>query len=117
VDYILRELSYDGLLHRYRPGPRYDGVDGQEHLFAICSFWAVDCLARQDRIDEAQALFHRLLGLRNHVGLYAEEFHMEDGSPMGNFPQAFSHIGLITAAHSIHMAKLRREQMQPSRAM
>jgi GH15 family glucan-1,4-alpha-glucosidase len=83
----------------------YDGVSGLEHLFAICNFWCVDCLARQGRIDQAQRMFEHLLRLRNHAGLYAEEFGTRDGSPMGNFPQAFSHVGLITAALSIGAAK------------
>jgi pentatricopeptide repeat protein len=104
VHYVMRELSVDGLLYRYPPGPGYDGVDGPEHLFAICSFWCVDCLARQGRIDEAEAMYRRLLELRNHVGLYAEEYAV-DGRPMGNFPQAFSHVGAITAALSLMRAR------------
>jgi GH15 family glucan-1,4-alpha-glucosidase len=105
VDYVLRTLSVDGLLHRYPPGESYDGVDGPEQLFAICSFWCVDCLARQGRVDEAEAMYGRLLDLRNHVGLYAEEFRVDDKRPMGNFPQAFSHVGAITAALSLREAR------------
>jgi pentatricopeptide repeat protein len=101
---IFDELSVHGLLYRYPPDSGYDGVPGEEHLFAICNFWAVDCLARQGRVDEALRLFQRLLALRNHVGLYAEEFRVEDGAPIGNFPQAFSHVGLITAALSLEAA-------------
>lgn len=107
VDYVMRRLTVDGLLHRYPPGDAYDGVAGPDHLFVICSFWCVDCLARQGRIDEAQAMYERLLRLRNHVGLYAEEFHVHDGRPMGNFPQAFSHVGCITAALSLDRARRR----------
>jgi GH15 family glucan-1,4-alpha-glucosidase len=102
---ILEDLSVNGLLYRYPPNTGYDGVPGTEHLFAICSFWCVDCLARQGRLDEAQAMYERLLRLRNHAGLYAEEFGVHDGRPMGNFPQAFSHVGLITAALSIAAAR------------
>jgi GH15 family glucan-1,4-alpha-glucosidase len=102
---IMEQLSVDGLLYRYPPNVGYDGVSGPEHLFAICNFWCVDCLARQGRIDQAQRMFEHLLRLRNHAGLYAEEFGTRDGSPMGNFPQAFSHVGLITAALSIGAAK------------
>ena len=105
VDYLLRELSVGGLLYRYPSGADYDGVAGAEHLFAICSFWCVDCLARQGRLDEAQAMFDRLLALRNPLGLYAEEYRPEDGCPMGNFPQAFSHVGAITAALSLQRAR------------
>lgn len=102
--HIMGRLSVDGLLYRYPPGGGYDGVAGPEHLFAICSFWCVDCLARQGRLDEAHAMFERLLKLRNRAGLYAEEFRVEDSRPMGNFPQAFSHVGLITAALSLAAA-------------
>ena len=95
----------DGLLYRYPPDVGYDGVAGLEHLFAICSFWCVDCLARQGRIGEAKAMYEQLLALRNHAGLYAEEFSVHDARPLGNFPQAFSHVGLITAALSLEAAR------------
>jgi GH15 family glucan-1,4-alpha-glucosidase len=104
VRHIFQQLSVNGLLYRYPPGGAYDGLSGPEHLFAICSFWCVDCLARQGRLDDAHAMFERLLKLRNRAGLYAEEFRVEDGRPMGNFPQAFSHVGLITAALSLSAA-------------
>ncbi len=104
VDHILRELSVGGLLYRYPPGVSYDGVAGGENLFAICNFWCVDCLARQGRLDEARDLYERLLALRNPVGLFAEEYRPGDGRPMGNFPQAFSHVGAITAALSLARA-------------
>nr|WP_255428217.1 glycoside hydrolase family 15 protein [Ramlibacter cellulosilyticus] len=104
VQRIFRELSVKGLLYRYPPDQGYDGVSGEEHLFAICNFWAVDCLVRQGRVDEALRMYERLLSLRNHVGLYAEEFRVENGTPMGNFPQAFSHVGLITAALALGQA-------------
>jgi GH15 family glucan-1,4-alpha-glucosidase len=102
--HIFQQLSVNGLLYRYPPDSGYDGLTGPEHLFAICSFWCVDCLARQGRLDEAHAMFERLLKLRNRAGLYAEEIRVEDGRPMGNFPQAFSHVGLITAALSLSAA-------------
>ena len=108
VRHILAQLSVNGLLYRYPPGGAYDGLAGPEHLFAICSFWCVDCLARQGRLDEAHAMFGRLLALRNRAGLYAEEFRVQDGRPMGNFPQAFSHVGLITAALSLGAASGQR---------
>jgi len=106
---IFSQLGTHGFLYRYPPGGGYDGVPGGEHLFAICNFWAVDCLARQGRVDEATALYERLLALRNHAGLYAEEFSVQDGSPIGNFPQAFSHVGLITAALALEMARGTKE--------
>lgn len=104
VDYILRELSVNGLLYRYPTGVSYDGVAGTEHLFAIGNFWCVDCLARQGRLEEAHAMYEKMLALRNHVGLFAEEYRVDDGRPMGNFPQAFSHVGAITAALSMMRA-------------
>ncbi|HEY8047963.1 MAG TPA: glycoside hydrolase family 15 protein [Ramlibacter sp.] len=102
---IIQELGVDhGLLYRYPPGTNYDGLQGSEHLFAICSFWCVDCLARQGRVDEAERIYEQLLKLRNPAGLYAEEFGAHDGRPIGNFPQAFSHVGSITAALSLRAA-------------
>jgi len=108
VRQIMKQLLVNGLLYRYPPGIGYDGVSGPEHLFAICNFWCVDCLARMGRVEEAEALYRRLIDLRNHAGLYAEEFSVRDGSPMGNFPQAFSHVGSITAALSLSAAKRAR---------
>jgi GH15 family glucan-1,4-alpha-glucosidase len=113
VRHIMEQLSVKGLLYRYPPDTGYDGLPGREHLFAICSFWCVDCLARQARIDEAQAMYERLLALRNHVGLYAEEFGVADGRAMGNFPQAFSHVGSITAALAISAAQAAGGQPSP----
>ena len=101
---VMHQLQVNGLLYRYPPGGAYDGIHGPEHLFALCNFWWVDCLARQGRVDEAQKIFERLLALRNPVGLYAEEFRVRDGDAMGNFPQAFSHVGLITAALALQKA-------------
>ncbi|HYD75798.1 glycoside hydrolase family 15 protein [Ramlibacter sp.] len=104
VDHVLRTLSSQGLLYRYPPGTDYDGVAGPEHLFAISGFWCVDCLARQGRLQEARAMYERLLALRNPLGLFAEEYAASDLRPMGNFPQAFSHVGAITAALSLDRA-------------
>ena len=105
VDRVMQVLSAGGLLYRYPPGGAYDGVPGPENLFVICSFWCVDCLARQGRLNEARSMYERLLGLRNNLGLYAEEVRTNDGRPVGNFPQAFSHVGLITAALSLQRAQ------------
>lgn len=113
VAHIQSELSHQGLLYRYPPGGDYDGVSGQEQLFVICSFWLVDCLARQGRREEAGALFDRLLGLRTPAGLYAEELDAQRLQPMGNLPQAFSHVGLITAALALHRFQ-ERETPSPS---
>ena len=103
--HIERELSVDGLLYRYPPGPDYDGVEGDENLFGICSFWLVDYLARLGEVDRGTRLFEQLLGYANDLGLYAEELHAGTKAPLGNFPQAFTHVGLITAALSLEQAR------------
>lgn len=110
---IESELSVDGLLYRYPPGPEYDGVGGEENLFGICCFWLVDYLARLGDVDKAERLFEKLLSLANDVGLYAEEFDAQTKAPLGNFPQAFTHVGLITAALSLEQARqgLRGEEI------
>ena len=86
--------SVDGLLYRYRMP---DGLPAGEGAFMICGFWAVECLALAGRIDEAADRFERLLEYTNDVGLMAEEVDPDSGALLGNFPQAFSHIGLINA--------------------
>ncbi|PFG43016.1 GH15 family glucan-1,4-alpha-glucosidase [Isoptericola jiangsuensis] len=100
VDAVQRELSHDGLLLRYRT-PADDGVDGlpgDEGTFLVCSFWLVDALHGVGRVAEARALFERLLGLRNDLGLLAEEYDVVAGRQLGNVPQAFSHVGLVNSA-------------------
>lgn len=99
----IHELGCGALLYRYRKG--FDGLEGAESPFGICSFWAVDYLARAGRIDEAGGRFERLLSYANDVGLYAEEIDAETGAAIGNFPQAFTHVGLINAALSLTHAR------------
>ncbi len=93
---IDRELTRDGLLFRYPPGS--DGLPGGESAFALCGFWAVEVLARMGEVERADERFERLLRFGNDVGLYAEEIDPASGAFRGNFPQAFSHVGLINAA-------------------
>jgi GH15 family glucan-1,4-alpha-glucosidase len=113
VRYIERRLGVDdGLLYRYPPASGYDGVGGTENLFTICSFWLVDYLARAGEVERAQALFERLLALGNDVGLYAEEIRVGDHAAVGNFPQAFSHVGLITAALALEQAQRGKRDQQ-----
>ncbi|MDT0430351.1 glycoside hydrolase family 15 protein [Streptomyces salyersiae] len=102
VHAVRRELSTpDGLVRRYPTIGNHAGVDGllgDEGTFVLCSFWLVDALALTGRLDEAHALFKRLLALRNDLGLLAEEYDPVQQRQLGNFPQAFSHMGLIQSA-------------------
>ncbi|MCK8783932.1 glycoside hydrolase family 15 protein [Roseomonas sp. NAR14] len=95
LDAIGRELADDGLIHRYRGD---DGLRGKEGAFAACSFWYVECLARAGRVKEARHIFEKVLRYGNHLQLYAEEFSMKAGY-LGNYPQAFTHLALISAAY------------------
>ncbi|MEU0912099.1 glycoside hydrolase family 15 protein [Streptomyces althioticus] len=99
IDAIRAELGQDGLVRRYTPdAAELDGLPGQEGAFLACTFWLVDALHMTGRTEEARALFERLLGLANDVGLLAEEYDTVNGRLLGNFPQAFSHIGLVNSA-------------------
>ena len=101
IDAVRAELSRDGLLSRYSTAETDDGLPGGEGQFLACSFWLVSALARNGRVDEARALFERLLGVANDLGLLAEEYDVERRRQVGNFPQAFSHLTLIGAARAI----------------
>jgi GH15 family glucan-1,4-alpha-glucosidase len=98
---IQRELTVDGFVMRYRSEESPDGLPPGEGTFLICSFWLADNLALMGRTAEARALFERLLAVRNDVGLLGEEFDPRGKRFLGNFPQAFSHIGLINTAHNL----------------
>jgi alpha,alpha-trehalase len=103
IEVVARDLTQDGFVLRYRneEGLNADGLTGEEGAFVICSFWLVSCLAQTGEIDRAQALFDRVMGYTNDVGLLAEEIDVRTGELLGNFPQAFSHVGLINAAWEI----------------
>jgi alpha,alpha-trehalase len=107
IEAIARELTEDGLVLRYRneEGMNADGLSGEEGTFVICSFWLVACLAKAGEVERAETLFDRLTGYANDLGLLAEEIDTHNDEQLGNFPQAFSHIGLITAAYEIDKAK------------
>ena len=109
IDAIARDLTEDGLVLRYRnqEGMNADGLTGEEGTFVICSFWLVSALAKAGAVDRAEALFDKLASYANDLGLLAEEIDTESGELLGNFPQAFSHIGLITAAWEIDKARER----------
>jgi GH15 family glucan-1,4-alpha-glucosidase len=102
-DLIDRQLGQGALLRRYSTG--YNPIDPSESAFGICSFWAVDYLARAGRIEEATQRFEALLRLANDVGLYGEQIEFASGAPSGNFPQAFTHVGLIIAALALAEAE------------
>jgi GH15 family glucan-1,4-alpha-glucosidase len=101
---IQQDLTDDGLVLRYLNG---DGLKGREGTFVICSFWLVSCLAKAGMVSEAEALFDRVLGFANDLGLLAEEIDATSGELLGNFPQSFSHVGLINAAYAIDEARKR----------
>src|SRR4051794_8854995 len=107
IEAIARDLTDDGLVLRYRAaeGLNADGLTGEEGTFVICSFWLVSCLAQAGEVDRAEALFGRLAGYANDLGLLGEEIDTANGEQLGNFPQAYSHIGLITAANEIDKAR------------
>jgi GH15 family glucan-1,4-alpha-glucosidase len=100
LDAISHELVTDTLVHRYNPNASSDGLEGQEGTFSICSFWYVEALTRAGRLDEARLAFEKMLTYANHLGLYSEEIG-PTGELLGNFPQAFTHLALISAAFNL----------------
>ncbi|WP_114778652.1 glycoside hydrolase family 15 protein [Botryobacter ruber] len=98
---IEEELVSDALVFRYRVNEEFDGLKGNEGTFSMCTFWYVECLAKAGQIDKARLYFEKMLGYSNHLGLYAEMLGLK-GDHLGNFPQAFTHLGLISAALSIN---------------
>ncbi|WP_448622195.1 glycoside hydrolase family 15 protein [Geodermatophilus sp. URMC 65] len=103
VTAVQRELDHDGFLMRYRSDADggVDGLPGGEGAFLACSFWLADALTGIGRRDEAEALFTRLLDLRDDLGLLSEEYDAVAGRQLGNTPQAFSHVGLVNAARHL----------------
>ena len=101
-DRIHQRLGRNGLLYRYE---RFDGIDGVEGAFGICGFWAIDNLAKRGDLDAAERRFQHMLTHANDLGLYAEEIDIASGAALGNFPQAFTHVGLINAAVAIEQAR------------
>ena len=99
-----------GLVHRYRTSTGLDGLEGEEYPFLICSFWLVEQYAYSGRLADAKRLMTRLVGCANGLGLLSEEYDPDSGRLAGNFPQAFSHLGLVRAADAIQEAGRRREK-------
>jgi GH15 family glucan-1,4-alpha-glucosidase len=110
IEAILKEpkdggLVSDGLVYRYPPQPRVDGLPGEEGTFNMCSFWLVEALTRAgihnaEWLEEARLLFERMLNYSNHLGLYAEQTSAQ-GEALGNYPQAFTHLAMISAAFNL----------------
>lgn len=107
IDAILESLTTDSLVYRYDLEESPDGLEGDEGTFSICTFWLVECLTRAGRLNEARAIFERMLSYSNHVGLYSEGIGLK-GEALGNFPQAFTHLSLISAGFNLNRAFNRR---------
>jgi GH15 family glucan-1,4-alpha-glucosidase len=103
VDAVQRHLTRDGFVERYQPKEHndVDGLPGGEGVFLPCSFWLVDALLMQERDDEARALFEKLLGISSDLGLLAEEYDPATKRLLGNYPQAFTHVGLVNSAYNL----------------
>jgi len=99
---VRRSLERDGLLFRYL---NPDGLVGGEGAFLLCSFWLIDCLTHAGELDDAEALLARVLGFANDVGLFAEQVSPSTGESLGNFPQAFSHMALVTTCAHLSAAR------------
>ena len=99
---IGRDLMHDGFVLRYRPQEQgVDGLPGGEGVFLPCSFWLADCLQLTGRVAEARQLFERVLAVRNDLGLLSEEYDPKEKRLLGNFPQAFTHVGLVNTAETL----------------
>lgn len=107
VDFVRRELATGPYLHRYRAD---DGVGGEEGAFVLCGFWLAETLALQGQLDDALEVFTAHIDASNHLGLLAEEINPSSGELLGNFPQAFSHLGLINAAMRLDQALRFRDE-------
>jgi len=111
---VRRELVADSLVFRYRTAEApADGMAGEEGTFSMCTFWYVECLSRAGDLETARLVLEKMLGYANHLGLFAEEIGPR-GEHLGNFPQAFTHLALISAAHNLdHQLSTRRIVLSP----
>jgi GH15 family glucan-1,4-alpha-glucosidase len=100
LDATVRDLTHGSLVHRYDVKESPDGLEGEEGTFSMCTFWLVEALTRAGRLEEARLLFEKMLGYANHLGLYSEQVGLS-GEALGNFPQAFTHLSLISAAFNL----------------
>jgi GH15 family glucan-1,4-alpha-glucosidase len=110
IEAVERTLTHNGFVSRYQTHPEIDGLPPGEASFLLCSFWLVDNLVLLGRHGDAQALFERLLSVRNDVGLLAEGYDTRGRRQAGNFPQAFSHVGLINSALNLRRADVAAER-------
>jgi GH15 family glucan-1,4-alpha-glucosidase len=107
TDVIRRELQSDGLILRYKSE---DGLQGQEGVFLACTFWLVECLARQGRRTEALRTFKRATAAANDVGLFAEQYAARSKQMLGNFPQGLTHLAHISAALALHSPQVEQKR-------
>ena len=108
IDAIKRELMVDGFVTRYSTAAGTDGLPPGEGSFLACTFWLIDNLALVGELEEATELFERMLALRNDVGLLSEEYDSGRKRLVGNFPQAFTHVGLVNSAYNLDRARKAR---------
>jgi GH15 family glucan-1,4-alpha-glucosidase len=120
VEAVEKELLQDGFVLRYRRTETSDGLGRTEGTFLVCSFWLADAYCLLGRYDDAASLFERLLGVRNDLGLLSEEYDPSSRRLIGNFPQAFSHVGLANTAQNLLQAagpsKQRASHNEPPKA-
>jgi len=107
IEAVEKDLMRDGFLMRYRTETEVDGLSGDEHPFLACSWWLVTAYAECGEVDKARTLMDRLVGVMNDVGLVSEEYDPAGERLVGNFPQAFSHLAFIGAAHALAEAQAR----------
>jgi GH15 family glucan-1,4-alpha-glucosidase len=110
VDTVRTELCPKGLMYRYLTE---DGLAGGEGTFLFCTFWLIDCLISLDRLEEAEGFLQRMVGYSNHLGLFSEEYDTEREEALGNFPQAFSHIGFINSVIALRKAQVKAHPQKP----
>jgi GH15 family glucan-1,4-alpha-glucosidase len=116
IEAVERDLTCDGFVARYHGDPKLDGLPPGEGRFLLCTFWLADCLELLGRHEDACRTFEQLLTVRNDVGLLAEGYDIEHGRLTGNFPQAFSHIGLINTAATLSRREVHSAARERSRS-
>ncbi|WP_298347327.1 glycoside hydrolase family 15 protein [Ferrimicrobium sp.] len=113
VDRIQKDLSADGFILRYQPDAGVDGIDEPEGVFLPCSFWLVENLAMQGKVDEAEEMLEKLIGVANPLGIYSEEYDPTQRQMLGNFAQAFTHVGLVNAVQRVVHARQHAHELKP----